>query len=283
MNNDNRDRPAVKRRQILILGKLLVLIVAGTLYAGQALAPREDPLKTMVLIPAGEFLRGSDDADIKQILQLVEGAKTSDYKDEQPKQKISLDAFYIDKYEVSNAQYQQFLNATQAPKPSYWDRSNFNKPDYPVVGVNWEEAKAYCEWAKKRLPTEAEWEKAARGTDGRLWPWGNNFTPLYANTHGKEDGYYYTAPVESFPLGKSPYGVYNMGGNVDEWVADWYDGNYYKSAPKENPHGPPSGTQKVVRGGSWLNDPDGSRIANRTVSEPASRDSVLGFRCAKSQ
>ena len=273
----------MKRRRALIVGELLVLIMTGMLYAGQAPAPQGDLLKTMVLIPAGEFLRGSDDNDIGQILKLVQDAKAQDYKDEQPKQKIHLDVFYIDKFEVSNAQYQQFLAATGSPKPFYWDHPKFNKPDHPVVGVNWEEAKAYCEWAKKRLPTEAEWEKAARGTDGRLWPWGNQFISSHANTEGSEDSYYYTAPVESFALGKSPYGVYNMAGNVDEWVADWYGENYYRSAPKENPRGPASGKQKVVRGGSWLNDPDGARVANRTVSESTSRDTVLGFRCAKSQ
>jgi formylglycine-generating enzyme required for sulfatase activity len=167
--------------------------------------------------------------------------------DEKPVHRVYLDAFYIDKYEVTNALYGRFMRATGHKEPKLWNNKEFSVPNKPVVGVSWYDAKNYCEWAGKRLPTEAEWEKAARGTDGRIWPWENQWDAGKANTSEKDDGYQYTAPVGNFEEGKSPYDAYDMVGNVREWVADWYDFEYYKKSPRHNPTGPVSGKFKVRR------------------------------------
>jgi len=191
----------------------------------------------MVLIPAGEFQMGSNESD-----------------DEKPIHTVYLDAFYIDKYEVTNAQYKKFMDAKGYKAPGYWNDPKYNAPNHPVVGVTWNDAKAYADWAGKRLPTEAEWEKAARGgVTGKKYVWGDEWPP--PNKAGNfdnsitKDGYTYTAPVGSFkPNG---YGLYDMAGNVWEWCADWYDNNYYFTSTKSNPAGPSSGTYHVCRGGSW--------------------------------
>ena len=227
----------------------------------------------MVLVPAGEFVRGSPPGEGDD--------------DEHPQKRIYLDAFYMDKYEVTTARYADFLRVSPREKPEYWEQVNPNKHgNLPVVGVNWDDARAYCEWAGKRLPTEAEWEKAARGTDGRKYPWGNQSpTPRLANydkdwspsTMYKDR----LAHVDGYDSGKSPYAVYHMAGNVWEWVADWYDKNYYSTSPNRNPKGPNSSERKVLRGGSWITIPRNLRSALRYYDSPPTRLANLGVRCAQ--
>jgi len=255
-----KDCPERKRRKGLIFVALLAIMglaVAG--YGGSIVGPTGD----MVYVPAGNFTMGSSSGE----------------SDEQPVHTVYLSPYYIDKYEVTNSQFAGFLSAgngshyyssmmiTQSGS-TYTSQSGYG--NHPVVYVNWNGAKAYCEWAGKRLPTEAEWEKAARGTDGRTYPWGEadpSASPYRANyylgTNGAGDGYQETAPVGSFPAGVSPYGAYDMAGNVWEWVADWYNSTYYSSSPSSNPQGPSSGTYRVMRGGSWDGTTDYLRAADR--------------------
>lgn len=223
----------------------------------------------MVLIPAGEFQMGSDDGD----------------SDEKPVHTVYLDAFYMDVYEVTNAQYKKFMDATGHKAPEYWDDSRFNDPKQPVVGVSWYDAKAYADWAGKRLPTEAEWEKAARGgLIGKKYPWGNGIGPNAANYRGvsrdSRDVWKYTAPVGKFP--PNDYGLYDMAGNVWEWCADWYDKSYYARSPRRNPTGPNSGSRRVLRGGSWDTSNDYLlRVAGRSYDGPSYPLDYYGFRCVE--
>jgi formylglycine-generating enzyme required for sulfatase activity len=241
---------------------------------------------TMLYVPAGEFTMGSADND------------SDADSDEKPQRTVTLDAFWIDKTEVTNAQFRKCVEAgaCQAPTtcaqgdPTYDDGS---KADHPVVCVDWNQAKAYCEWTGARLPTEAEWEKAARGTDGRIYPWGNTFDGSKVNFCDRncefdhkdtdvDDGYARTAPVGSYPAGASPYGALDMAGNIWEWVADWYDGSYYVDSTINNPKGPDSGDYRVLRGGSWYNGWHAVRAADRSHYGPTLRHYSVGFRCAGS-
>ncbi len=216
-----------------------------------------------VLIPAGEFVMGSDDGD----------------PDEKPRRRVYVDAFLIDKYEVTNSQFRGFMEATGWATPAFLNNSRFNGATQPVVGVSWHDADAYCRWAGKQLPTEAEWEKAARGTDGRRFPWGNaSVDKSKAQYSDLPAG---TASVGSFPDGAPPYGVHDMAGNVWEWVSDWYDKFYYQRAPIYNPKGPDSGQLRVLRGGSWNDGPRNLRSSNRSSLDPNNRSLNLGFRCAR--
>ncbi len=222
------------------------------------------PPPDMIHIPAGEFIRGSDDSP-----------------DERPKKKIYLDDFYIDEHPVTNREYTEFIRDTKHKYPEGWIKGTYpsGKDDHPVVGVSWEDAKAYAEWAGKRLPTEAEWEKAARGSDGRRYPWGDNFDKDRCNTLPAGIGDT-TSVGRHSPEGDSPYGVTDMAGNIWEWVADWYDENYYRLAPDRNPLSPRDGRYKVARGGSYLDAGSYARITYRYRYSPSTRLDILGFRCA---
>jgi formylglycine-generating enzyme required for sulfatase activity len=273
----------------------------------------------MVLVPAGEFVMGTAPDDIASLLRLHPKANGAILKDEIPKHRVFLEAFYIDKYEVTNARFQQFVQATgyktqaenegggkirtgmktwaQVPDatwraPQGQGSSIAGLEAHPAVQVSWHDATAYCTWAGKRLPTEAEWEKAARGTDGRLYPWGNevdgtrvNFCDLNCPFEWKEaavnDGYRSTAPVGSYEAGKSLYGAYDMAGNVWEWVADRYAANYYRRSPARNPRGPTSGTQVVLRGGSWLYAAPSFRTSERAGVPADRRNENIGLRCVQ--
>jgi formylglycine-generating enzyme required for sulfatase activity len=214
---------------------------------------------TLVFVPAGEFLMGNQEG------QGSEG--------ERPQRKVTLDDYFIYKFEVTVAQYRKFCAATQRalpPEPPWkWQDA------HPIVNVTWFDARAYAAWAGAALPTEAQWEKAARGTDGRTFVWGNNFTKSACHT---SDGK--TVAVGLFPNGASPYGALDMAGNVWEWCADWYDPDYYATAPLENPPGPATGTLRVLRGGSWgFNVSEFFRVTYRNRCLPECKYGDYGFRC----
>jgi formylglycine-generating enzyme required for sulfatase activity len=230
----------------------------------------------MVLVPAGEFTMGSN------------GGRDH----EKPEHRVYLDAYYMDVYEVTIGQYEQFLEETSFDPPPMW--TTMAQPSYenrPVVNIDWKDANNYCKWAGKRLPTEAEWEKAARGTDGRIYPWGNDPPNPQRANYGKAKWNNHDAlvPVGQLQDGRSPYGIYDLAGNVWEWVSDWYDPNYYATSPSKNPQGPESGKYKVLRGGSWDLAAEDLRSSRRDLNvpstpeydSPAYRNFNSGFRCAK--
>ena len=236
-----------------------------------------------ILVPAGEFEMGAE-------------GKPAD-PDESPKHRVYLDAYYIGKYEVTNRQYYTFVKATGRrppenccdPKDNIWrgDAMLDGIGELPVINVSWEDAVAYCQWSGGRLPTEAEWEKAARGTDGRTYPWGDDPVTGNRTNYSIANVTFWEGPAtlakkDQYDYGKSPYGAYEMAGNVWEWVQDWYDENYYKNSPSKNPPGPLDGTERVMRGGSWRNDPEHLRAANRSKHPAGERRTYIGIRCAKS-
>ena len=216
-----------------------------------------------VTVRAGEFTMGSND-----------------YRDEKPIHRVHLSEYQIARHPVTNAQYELFVKANSYAAPKHWENGKIppGKENHPVVNVSWKDAQAFCAWAGVRLPTEAEWEKAARGTDGRKYPWGNEPPTMeLCNFNSNVGG---TTPVGSYPKGASPYGVLDMAGNVWEWVNDWYDGSYYSQSPSENPQGPATGKYRVLRGGSWYDDDNYVRSAYRAAL-PA-WFGYLGFRCVRS-
>jgi formylglycine-generating enzyme required for sulfatase activity len=241
----------------------------------------------MLLIPAGEFIMGSTEEQAIEAWQKNDGGyDKEDYLSEYPQQKIILEDFYIDKKEVSNGDYKTFVDATNHAAPALWSDQSLSSPIQPVVGVDWSDAEAYCRWIGKRLPTEAEWEKAARGTDGRSWPWGNIWDGSRDN-HGngteygldESDGYKYTAPVGA-ELGASPYGVLNVAGNVYEWVAD--DFNAYSENDKYFQQDFNKGF-KVIKGGAYTDGQSDQRPASRIGYQKDFKDVDIGFRCAKNE
>jgi iron(II)-dependent oxidoreductase len=275
--------------------------LTGASWAADPLIPTE-----MVFVAHGPSAMGLDKeqpADSGKKLTAYEKRMKTPWSaealnDEGPAHMVFLDSYLIDKHEVSNKDYGTFIKSTGHPAPAYWDDPRLNKAEQPVVGVNWYDAKAYCEFRGKRLPTEAEWEKAARGPQGNLYPWGNEFDAGKANFGKNHEA---TLPVDAYPEGVSYYGAYNMAGNVFEWVSDWYDPRYYgRLETMVNPTGPEKplwlggtgtyvdrltvGEKRVIRGGSWI-APEGTvRATHRFWNHPMNNSYGvgLGFRCAKS-
>jgi formylglycine-generating enzyme required for sulfatase activity len=253
----------------------------STLPPLQPGAMRTTPLDGMVqvYVPAGTFLLGSGATDPEAL------------PDEFPQRRADLPGFWIDRSEVSNSQYALCVQAGRCRPPYYMTSSTrstyYGDPryaDYPVILVGWAMANTYCQWVDRRLPSEAEWEKAARGTDGRIYPWGNQLSSPLANFCDRscpftwkdprfDDGYSDTAPVDSFPGGASPYGALNMAGNAWEWTADWY-----APIPGE---APAVGQQRVLKGGTWFYEPRRIRAAARGKADPGYMSNLIGFRCAQ--
>ena len=246
--------------------------VAETRRALEAEARKNgDP---MVWIADGAFTMGSQDGLSKA----------------RPMHQVYVSAFYIDMFEVTTVRYAKFLGTAGQGQPGLvpilWDQVKLAYDgDRPVIGITWGAAQAYCRWAGKRLPTEAEWEKAARGTDGRTYPWGNAApTSRLANYDKPVSANWYSEsvrPVDSYEAGKSPYGVYGMAGNASEWVADWYDEKYYATSPASDPSGPARGQQKVLRGGSFGDPAIQLKSTARDNSAPTESGLYAGVRCAQ--
>jgi formylglycine-generating enzyme required for sulfatase activity len=243
----------------------------------------EETPQGMVYVPAGEFRMGGNGAE-----------------DENPVHTVYLDAFYMDETEVTVGQFSEFLNEmgnqeeggvpwlnvedlhakTRVVDGRFVPFEGFE--DYPIMMVSWYGARAYSDWAEKRLPTEAEWEKAARGgIEESPYPWGEEESYEHGNVYGMSgaDRWEKTSPVKSFP--PNGYGLYDMAGNAWEWCADWYDPAYYERSPEKNPKGPKEGTYKVLRGGSWISKLDFCRVGKRFRYYPEFRNFNFGFRCAR--
>lgn len=257
----------------ILLALMSVLCIFQTEVHADNLKSTNRDLVEMKIIPAGEFLMGSKPSKGRA--------------DEQPQRKVFLDAYVIDIHEVSNERYLNFIHSTGRKEPPnpYGDgllSEESSIGNKPVVQVTWYDAVDYCRWAGKRLPTEAEWEKAARGTDGSLFPWGAR--PPRAkpvNFERNWDGTNTLWPVGSKTETSSPYGIHDMAGNAREWVQDWYAPDYYSTAPSRNPLGPKAGILKVIKGGSWHSFKSDIRPAARGKGGFALKTDGIGFRCAK--
>lgn len=337
-------KPVVKAGMVTLL-----LGIGAVLYIAMKTEPQsagsENTLLTskdgavMVVIPETTFRMGNDrthpDLENQMTGQplrpyhalLARAVPAWEMADEQPVHEVRISRFAIDKHEVTNEQYQRFLDWVEehgdervkhsdqpigkSHRPRYWgafnplldqselanlapfDEDSFRDPAAPVVGVDWYDAFAYAKWAGKRLPTEAEWELAAKGSQERLWPWGDDWHWGLCNIGGDKsgldvintkrdrDGYVYPAPVGSFPESDSAFGVSDMAGNVAEWCADWYGESYYESSDSADPAGPAAGKERVVRGGSSQSIPNEARCSARRSYEPEFRKFTMGFRCVK--
>ena len=239
------------------------LIAVGSNPQGRAEYWRVKDGQLMVEIPAGEFPMGSPDEQGQP--------------DERPQHRVYTSAFLIDKTEVTWRQLRKFTDASgsQLPREPVWG----SRDDYPAAFVLWGEAEAYCEWAGGRLPTEAEWEKAARGEDGNVYPWGNQWDSRRCNSIS--GGLHQPESVGSYPGCVSPYGVLDMSGSMWEWCADRYGESYYAEGVSQDPKGPSSGRLRVKRGGAWMSQPSWVRTAYRAKGSPTSRNADHGFRCAQ--
>lgn len=267
-----------------LIGALLTLNPCRALAAPPAPWPASYKNKlglNLRLIPGGSYLMGSPPEEAGR------------YWHEAPQHKVQLSPFYITDKEITNAQYGQFLSATGHAPPVYWLDKNLNAPQQPVVGVTWQDAMDFANWLSQitsetyRLPTEAQWEAAARGgLTGQPFPWGSQppeqgqrFLANYNPNPYDKDGFLYAAPVGSFP--PNGYGLYDMAGNAAEWCWDWYDPAYYARSPYENPGGPPSGSYRVIRGGSWYARARELRCAARQFFRPSRADGFVGFRLVR--
>ena len=262
------------RNYLLMLPLLLALPAIAQDAAPAPASMPEAPTapEGMVYVPAGDFQMGTNNADNSNFNQRDNTPLNAN--DARPQHVATTGAFYIDMTEVTNAQYQKYCAATGAPAPPYWKAGQFpdGEADFPVHHVNWYEATAYARWAGKRLPTETEWEKAARGTDARRFPWGNNFDGNKVVNGG--DG---PRAVGTHAGGASPYGALDMSGNVNEWTSSWFDA--YPGSPTTQPD---FGTKyKVVRGGAWWSGDQLGQTWYREVARPQTRIVMIGFRCAK--
>ena len=273
------------KKRFHILSILLCVFSVGISVCDEPEAPPDG----MVLIPAGEFEMGSDDAEAAA--------------DEQPVHTVYLNAFYMDKYEVTVGEYKRFVQETGHRAPPAWVSQYSPMDEHPIVGVSWHDAMAYAQWAGKRLPTEAEWEKAARGgLSGQTYPWGdaapNSAQCNFADKHTDydwsdrtaDDGYEYTAPVGRYPA--NGYGLYDMGGNVWEWCLDEYDADFYARSPRANPFSGGTITDvisnftnvtspRVLRGGAWSGYAQSVRVAARLRRSPSLTYLITGFRCVR--
>lgn len=294
------DLPGVKNPNF----KVRLIADDGQGLPGEIISPTDGA--TMYLIPAGEFQMGTVESEFDQLVRDFAslGAQRSWLEDEVPRHTVYLDDFYIDVYEVTNALYKKFMDATEYKAPRFWNDARFNQPDQPVVGVSWYDAAAYAQWAGKRLPTEAEWERAAGGgLVNKRYPWGDeapdgsqcNFADKNTNfswsDKNADDGYGFTAPVGTYP--PNGYGLYDIAGNVSEWCMDKYDSGFYATSPRNNPVA--GGfidfvnddftnvtTSRVLRGGSWVLIPFFVRVADRLLYDPSGttlNHRLIGFRC----
>lgn len=264
-----------------VLGMAIIGMGSGVLAhdnsTSEILSPKDGA--PLVYIPAGPFPMG-----------VPKGARDGGL-DERPNHTVYVDAFYMDKYEVTNGRYLQFVTETGHRSPQHptdptknlWKGNMMPESvtNLPVINVDWFDADAYCQWAGRRLPTEAEWEKAAKGNNDWRFPWGDvEPTSEHLNFNQAWRGEATLVEVGIYEKGKSPYGVYDVAGNVWEWVADWYDPDYYQTSPERNPKGPLTGTDKTIRSSGWHVETPQVRIFTRVKSRPTDRNHSTGFRCA---
>ena len=285
-----------------------MLLVSGTFLSSafsetsesDGVDPDVEKFSNMAWVKGGTFVRGSNFKENQDTLKLCRkydrACKLWWFSDEFPLKLVTLKSYWIDIYEVTNQQYLEFVKAT-AHRPALddtcetdscwegnlWKGNSFSMliRNQPVTQVDWYDAVAYCKWKSKRLPSEAEWEKAARGPSGNIYPWGKRSPKGRATYNKKWKGIATMTNVGSYPRGVSIYGLHDMAGNVWEWVDDWYMRTYYSAGKKKYPKGPAKGEFKVLRGGSWVNFPDSLRSAFRRWSKPDLRFNDTGFRCAK--